>query len=1717
LKLIDKSDNDIIEEFSQLSNLDQKIENTKFEDETSSMMISILSKIAKINSAPCKMILNCILNTSFFDIISKQIKNENFLIKLAKETQPQKIQETSDYINNLITVCDEYTYKFVANLGYLPIDEIRKLLERINKNFPRLTQFFQLATTRIIQLNESVEKIQNDRIERELKAERDQQQKKEEVYNNIPITYKQENLHLTKEEIYNNTKILIQKHRVKGDYETWERYLNTMFYLVREDCYRSLRESVNEISNRMKIESNIDKEFRDIYYYKSVKVKDLQIDVKGIIFTLTFEMFQKRISWSKRLLFGSLVIITKYDFGDIVLGIVNEGPDPKKKQKNNKYECKIQLIDNNYQNFAKFIEWCENEDELHMFESKAYFESYRHILKRIQDIDTRYLPFTDVIINFRMPNTVNYLLPAHYSRNTLMTYNSSSFYLYQDSWPTDLTSRMDSSQLKALKHGLRNKVAIIQGPPGTGKTYVGSILTKILLNKTENPILVVCFTNHALDQFLRHISTFEKKIVRIGGRCKEEALQEFTLNNIKKNNKLYDKQYFHIRKLIKASAEKLKRFTDSFSQSTFLDYKTCYAYFKEFCNRLIEDFYSVCSNSCHLPKSILTNLKKDEIYKGWINPNKINKVADDIKFNDKKQYFKFLDKIKRIQLKTEEFIKNIKSQQPQTEQQQSRQESLDNSLDYEENMMENLDRRELDYEEGDESSQNEDRENLEDDDENIFSKAIEDILLEDINEDYLNGIKTKDIETLINSDTNLWILSTDLRRAIMMYIKKIYVIENLKYIQPDIDSFNKLIQQKKEMEDLTDMKYIKGCKIVGMTTTGCAKYSTFLEQINFETVIIEEAAEVLESHISSILTRNTRQLILIGDHQQLRPNPYNYEICKKYNFDVSLFERLINNKVPYSYLEYQRRMRPEFADFVRLIYKNSYTDHESTKNKVNNKGFSSNIHFLNHKNLEDMNQGLASKSNPYEAKFIAYLAQYIMLQGVKLEKITILTMYIAQVLLIRDELKKLNLDTRLIKVVSVDNYQGEENDYILLSLVRSNKNNEIGFLKTFNRVCVAFSRAVLGFYVLGNFECLLAGQSKNSDPENTQQLWTEIYKLATSKGVIKDHFEFKCQKHNRSTIVKLPEEFKNIPEGGCKEICKERMECGHTCEFFCHNFKHEKFHCKKKCERVLTPCGHVCTLRCDKECGKCKVITEKQLLCGHKINIECSTDIRGILCKQKIKKLVPSCGHIGLIECSGDIKNYICREQVIVTLPCGHKQGKECYMDIEKVICKNPCQEILECEHICTGTCSDCLKGTLHIPCNTVCNKILICSHICLKECSQPCLCDKNCENICHHGFCGLGCNEECIPCNEVCNLGCKHSKCTLLCKQMCNFNCERRCDKKMNCGHQCIGLCGEECPNICRTCKPNDEIFEIFLGNEDDPEALFYKIDCGHVFELQGLDQHMGLKSDHYNIKAKTCLRCFKPIVKGLRYSNLTKSTFNLIQKIKANYMRQYGDFDMLYEKTKHIISQVTTECNLTTFKNSIINTLFKNIKNLEKKQYIAELLSFYNLCCLAKEIIEIEKFIDNGPKNQYYTDSSQYRKHFLDNVNKVKGYFDKVKCYSQKFLDNLKRKVNTLYLASVAFSNMKFANYIPQLDSRNYMLSQSNIDRLHEVIPRINQAEMMEIMNLSGGTWYHCPNGHLYSVGECGRPMQESTCPTCSERIGGANHNPHANNRQFTGFNNI
>jgi superfamily I DNA and/or RNA helicase len=76
----------------------------------------------------------------------------------------------------------------------------------------------------------------------------------------------------------------------------------------------------------------------------------------------------------------------------------------------------------------------------------------------------------------------------------------------------------------------------------------------------------------------------------------------------------------------------------------------------------------------------------------------------------------------------------------------------------------------------------------------------------------------------------------------------------------------------------------------------------YLPASAFHIIVVEEAAEVLEAHVITTLSRQCEHLILIGDHQQLKPSPTVYKLAKDYKLEISLFERLINNELAFLYL-----------------------------------------------------------------------------------------------------------------------------------------------------------------------------------------------------------------------------------------------------------------------------------------------------------------------------------------------------------------------------------------------------------------------------------------------------------------------------------------------------------------------------------------------------------------------------------------------------------------------------------------------------------------------------------------------------------------------------------------------------------------------------------------------------------------------------------------------
>ena len=116
---------------------------------------------------------------------------------------------------------------------------------------------------------------------------------------------------------------------------------------------------------------------------------------------------------------------------------------------------------------------------------------------------------------------------------------------------------------------------------------------------------------------------------------------------------------------------------------------------------------------------------------------------------------------------------------------------------------------------------------------------------------------------------------------------------------------------------------------------------------------------------------------------------------------------------------------------------------------------------------------------------------------------------------------------------------------------------------------------------------------------------------------------------------------------------------------------------------------------------------------------------------------------------------------------------------------------------------------------------------------------------------------------------------------------CDEPCPKKLKCGHECVGFCGEPCPPLCRHCD-KEELTEIFFGNEDDEDARFVFLpECGHTIENQGLGYWLTNKDDG-QITSKRCPKCKAAVKFCRRFGNLIRQHYQDVIKVK---MRSFGN----------------------------------------------------------------------------------------------------------------------------------------------------------------------------------------------------------------------------------
>ncbi|XP_028413342.1 NFX1-type zinc finger-containing protein 1-like [Dendronephthya gigantea] len=969
------------------------------------------------------------------------------------------------------------------------------------------------------------------------------------------------------------------------------------------------------------------------------------------------------------------------------------------------------------------------------------------------------------------------------------------------------------------------------------------------------------------------------------------------------------------------------------------------------------------------------------------------------------------------------------------------------------------------------------------------------------------------------------------------------------------DEYDRGMKELQELYNARDYELLREAHVIGMTTTGAAKYRKLLHRIKPKITIVEEAAEVLESHIVTALTGGCEHLILIGDHKQLRPKPTVFQLGLDYQLDISLFERMVDNDMPFACLKAQHRMRPEISVMMAPIYDN-LIDHESVLNFERIKGINKNIFFVDHQFKEDALDENQSHSNIHEAKFIGALCQYLLQQGYPPSQVTVLTPYSGQLF----QLKKFVPQKEGLRVCVVDNFQGEENDIILLSLVRSQvmttkEKREIrrliGFLSIDNRICVSLSRAKKGFFCIGNLTLMKAAND----------LWSEILDDMERRGWIGASLPLACQNHPKTiTLVKSDMDFKKAPNGGCSVLCRARLDCGHSCEQICHptDPNHEEYDCRKSCPKKCER-GHPCERYCYQDC-QCMVKVFKVIpKCNHSLEMPCHQDPSTFQCTKPCPRQL-DCGHDCPKKCG-----QVCPKKCVKLVPktwalCGHTCNTACFTDTTKTGCPKPCGTLLMCEHVCGGTCSKCKRGRLHQPCSSKCDRLLFCGHKCRVTCTKNCPpCREPCQNTCSHSKCQKTCGMPCEKCNEPCQWKCEHLKCTKLCGEMCNrLRCNKRCMKSLQmCGHQCAGLCGEPCPNKCLVCN-KEELTEIFFGHEDEKGARFLQlVDCGDIFERKGLDQYIDkqdkeMKSGQStSIQMIKCPKCQTPIRTSLRYGNIVKKILRDFEGVKSTISREsYSSTPIFRHKMKKDIECIT---DFPDEISKISEKLKSSVLTAEEQNIIENQVHFLTFMSKLKDIIEQAESIKNRlPARRYHrrrlipeADTNTEEddpedpedpevesmkcelKELLEWVMKLRFRFGEQEL--EEFNDELERALLVFTYLTLSLEIRKSEIRLSETETRYFEYIKATLEtgtRLTEKTKQtctrrlktitknnalgvkyttVTEEErnlIVKAVGLSKGHWFKCPKGHIYCIGECGGATEESQCPECRSRIGGTQH---------------
>ncbi|KAL1696773.1 hypothetical protein GGG16DRAFT_108222 [Schizophyllum commune] len=949
-----------------------------------------------------------------------------------------------------------------------------------------------------------------------------------------------------------------------------------------------------------------------------------------------------------------------------------------------------------------------------LIDNNVLFESVRPFLETLQTVEPTAIPFSDYIA--REGSLAGIVVPPpRYTRAPGFKFNLSCLMRrgkavedLQTQSPSSIArvrqqlidgSILDRSQAESVVDALTREISLIQGPPGTGKSFTGKELIRVLFKNKIRPIVLIAFTNHALDHMLRSIvdDGISKSIVRLGSRSTDEVISQYNLGELERTA---DKTLLH---------------------------------------RTIQREFFLMKDAQRDMDDVLDSMQVKEVH--W------TKIMEYLELHEPAIARRFDEEVPSwIQSLHEYQMKEEADEGAFTEVGKGGKAVATGVPD---TLVEYWYRGcDLKFITPSPTPVVADGAEVPPDPRTVFFSSIG--FGDMIPPLPVSASKSRSLAHL--ATLNPWSLPfADRWRLFESWedeVRRLAYAANLEEFEHSRVRYLEACQNYENVKNEARRELLRRTELIGCTTTGksflpsddvdtkltnvpsgAAKLVSLLNAISPKVLMVEEAGQVLESHILASLVPSVQHLIEIGDPQQLRPTLATYRLSmdhpvggRIYRFDRSLMERLSDNGAPMSLINVQRRMRSQIADFPRLILYPTLTDHPLVQDYPDVQGMRQNVFFLTHTHQENGDKDSVSKHNMFEVEMIRDLVVYFLKQGPYTGKgdIAVLCAYLGQLQKVRAALKDARLAVTLderdreqlaqqaegeevaeeqesfenvqiakhIRLGTVDTFQGEEAKIVIVSLVRNSGDfagdSPIGFLRVINRVNVALSRAKHGQYILGN----AANLRHNAT-------WASILDEMETRGQVGPALPIVCPRHPDVTRDidspgQLPLE---APEGGCLARCDHQLKCGHTCQSVCHPDLelHSRMRCTMPCPRIKCPRQHPCPLQCGQECEQCMFpVYNVKLPCGHVAKrIQCHEmeNLSSIKCTVSVKKQLTRCEHVVTLECHQDPANVPCKAKAVLrTLPTLHG---ELFVGLSapglpgalRLVCGEPCssQECIEC------------------------------------------------------------------------------------------------------------------------------------------------------------------------------------------------------------------------------------------------------------------------------------------------------------------------------------------------------------------------------------------------------------------------------------------------------